>query len=92
MAAPTLRSDAAPPLLSTRTRSLIAARVGKLYVTGRRQAWHVTQTDMHVQHSAEQTACDQLVISQLSTDSAQVAPTVESMPEQAIVNSTTQCS
>ena len=43
---------------------------------------------MHVQHS-EQTARDQLVISQLPTDSAQVALNVESMPEQAIVNSTT---
>ena len=35
----TLTSDAAPLLLSTRTRSLIAARVGKLFVTGRQQAW-----------------------------------------------------
>ena len=43
---------------------------------------------MHVQHS-EQTARDQLVISQLPTDSAQVALNVESMPEQADVNSTT---
>ena len=43
---------------------------------------------MHVQHS-EQTARDQLVISQLPTDSAQVAQILESMPEQAIVNSTT---
>jgi hypothetical protein len=43
---------------------------------------------MHVQHS-EQTARDQLAISQLPTDSAQVALNVESMPEQAIVNSTT---
>jgi hypothetical protein len=43
---------------------------------------------MHVQHS-EQTARDQLAISQLPTDSAQVAPNVESMPEQAVVNSTT---
>ena len=49
---------------------------------------HVTETDMHVQHS-EQTARDQLVISQLPTDSAQVAQILESMPEQAIVNSTT---
>ena len=49
---------------------------------------HVPQTDMHVQHS-EQTARDQLAISQLPTDSAQVAPNVESMPEQAVVNSTT---
>ena len=39
---------------------------------------HVTETDMHVQHS-ERTARDQLVISQLPTDSAQVAQTVESM-------------
>jgi hypothetical protein len=43
---------------------------------------------MHVQHS-EQTARDQSTISQLPTDSAQVALNVESMPEQAIVNSTT---
>jgi hypothetical protein len=49
---------------------------------------HVPQTDMHVQHS-ERTARDQLVISQLPTDSAQVAPNVESMPEQAVVNSMT---
>jgi len=49
---------------------------------------HVTETDMHGQHS-EQTARDQLAISQLPTDSAQVALNVESMPEQAIVNSTT---
>ncbi|MEY3147483.1 MAG: hypothetical protein RL688_702, partial [Actinomycetota bacterium] len=49
---------------------------------------HVPQTDMHVQHS-ERAARDQLVISQLPTDSAQVAPNVESMPEQAVVNSTT---
>ncbi len=55
---------------------------------------HVTETDMHVQHSEQtQTARDQLAISpsQLPTDSesAQVALNVESMPEQAIVNSTT---
>jgi hypothetical protein len=31
--------DGAPLLLLMRTRSLIAARVGKSYVTGRRQAW-----------------------------------------------------
>ena len=49
---------------------------------------HVTETDMHVQHS-EQTARGQLAISPLPTDSAQVALNVESMPEQAIVNSTT---
>jgi hypothetical protein len=43
---------------------------------------------MHVQHS-EQTARDQLVIGRLPTDAAQVAPVVGTMPEPAVVSSTT---
>ena len=43
---------------------------------------------MHVQHS-EQTARDQLVIGRLPADAAQVTLGVESMPESAVVNSTT---
>ena len=49
---------------------------------------HVSQTDMHVQHS-EQTARDQLVIGRLPADAAQVTLGVESMPESAVVSSTT---
>ena len=47
-----------------------------------------TQTDMHVQHS-EQTARDQLVIGRLQADAAQVTPVVGTMPEPAVVSSTT---